>query len=133
MNQLSGKMRVVIVTGTSVGAGATVTSLRPEAGQVWIVLWATGEQNDGAVSSGWYFTDPETPAGANLFNIAALPANTPVAFGALAASAAPAGWGQGFKLNYSRYASFVFTASAAAKVCTIKALVLEYTNTEDDF
>lgn len=132
MNQLSGKARVVVVTGTSVGAGSTVTSLRPEAGQVWIVLWATGEQNDGNVSCSWFFTDPETPAGAALFSVS-LAANTPLAFGALAANAVPAGWGQGLKLNFSRYASFVFAASAAAKICTIKALVLEYTNTDDDF
>lgn len=132
MNQLSGKPRTIYAEVTSAGAGATIVHLRPEAGQVWILLWATGQQNDGNVSCGWYFTDPETPAGVALYSVT-LAANVPLAFGALAANAAPACWGQGMKLNYSRYASFLFTASAAAKIGAIRALVLEYTNTDDDF
>lgn len=128
MNTCRGRIKVKVVQTTSAGAGATVVNLRPaEQGTIWRVIWCTGEQADGAVSQGWYWTDPETPAGASLVSITGA-ANTPWPFCALddvAGTSLPTHLDGGLFVTYDRYISFVFTASAGAKVGTIKALVEE--------
>lgn len=126
---LNGMPRVKGLTAASVGAGNTTINLRPDSGKIWFVLgaWAYHAAG-GARNSAWYYTDPESPAGVAITPTISLAASTPLAFGALAASADSLMMG-GFWCTNEAYATFLWTASGAAEDGYVRAIVLEFSGT----
>ncbi|GAI69916.1 unnamed protein product [marine sediment metagenome] len=124
MNPLNGRMRVMGIEGTSEGAEATFVPLRPpNVGTQWEIIWVIGRQNDGAVSHGWYWYDPEHPVGALLY-VAVGALDTPLPLGALG-SELPNVSTNNWWATYDHYPSYYFQASAAGKKGTVLAIVIE--------
>lgn len=124
-----GKVRYIAVDTTSVGAGATVVNLQPSDGKQWRIMYAIAFHADvGAVNVGWYCTDPAA-SGSLTYPISLAP-NTMLPLGAIASAGAHQLLGP-LKCTVSRYYSFVFTASAAAKHGYIYAIVEEFVGVSD--
>lgn len=128
MNQLEGRTKVFYDSAASAGAEIVNIPLRPPGGELWHLLWAEGEQNDGNVNCGWKWVDPENPAGIQLFGLA-VAVNTPLAFGGMTASlqgpgAAPV------PITDTRYPMYFFTASGAAKTGVVVAVIVEQIGAE---
>lgn len=122
---LEGVSKLINLTVASVGAGATTINARPNPGCVWEVLFLKGTQDDGAVVQSWAFTDPD---GTNsICNHTTTAAWKWLHFGAVAENADTLPiWGGPLLFTYDRYATFSFTASAAAKNGYVIGLVREF-------
>lgn len=126
MDCLNALPRVKVVTGVSGGAGNVTLNLQPGAGKIWKILSAWAYQTSGgARNAAWYWTDPESPAGAQITPTIALNSEAPLALGALAASAVSLMKESTWATNTS-FPSFLFAASGAAENGFVDALVLEY-------
>jgi len=120
-----GKVRALLIQETSGAAGSTGVHLRPGSGVVYRVLYAIASHADvGARSCAWYLTDPEGAGIALTASISLDPAAV-LPITAIAAAGSPLALGE-LKATSARYYSFVFDASAGAKVGTIRAIVEEY-------
>jgi hypothetical protein len=127
-----GKVRVIATTFTSVGAGASTVPLRPDDGKEWEILYAIAYHGDAAgVLCDWVFTDPGSGGSVGLSGggISINP-NVVHPLGAIVAGG-PTQLLAPLKATRARYLGFVFTASAAGKVGTVRALVLEYAGLQD--
>lgn len=129
MSQLSGRIKVVSLTVPSGGAGTTYVAIRPpNEGVQWEIIWAIGQQNDGAVSHGWHWLDPENALGVELCAVVGA-ADVPLPLGALDSDLANVSMGPWWA-TYDRHPSYRFEASAAAKNGKITAIVIEYLGVE---
>ena len=122
---LDGVSRIINLSVTSVGAGATDLDLRPSAGMLWEVLFAVGTQNDGGVPCGWYMTDPDAVD----YTVSEGTATGPWTVWYLGGHAENAAMGALMApvvLTFNRYLTFRFTASAGGKTGYVRALVKEF-------
>lgn len=120
-----GKTRGVSVTAVSSGAGSTVVNLRPPAGKLWKVLYARGTQDDGAVTMGWNFIDPDGTVAVGAMTALGAWSNCILGAGGENANG-PMPWMGAPWSTYNRYFQYHFTASAAAKNGYVYAVVEEY-------
>ena len=128
----AGKPRVLALSFTATGAGASSVDLRPGDGKQWEILYAVGFHGDAAaVTCDWVFADPDSGgaqglsgAGISLNPLTMQPLGGVVAGGATQCLSP-------IKATRGRYPSFVFVASAIGKIGYIRALVLEYQGTLD--
>lgn len=131
MSQCDGRMKLVVKTTTSTGAGLTTVAFQPDAGKEWEILWLVGSQADGAVAVGWWWNDPE--GGGQLMHTITGALNTKWMFGAFDDEVTgPIPWGPVFA-NAVRYPSYTFVASAISKVGTVTGLVIERVGVGADF
>lgn len=129
MDSLNGHVRAVYVTESSVGAGATMVNLRPDAGKIWKILACNGYQaSGGARNCAWYITDPENPGGLNHSGTISLASSQRLALGAVAAAVSPL-VNEALWATNGHYFTFLWTASGAAEAAVIMAEVIEYTGT----
>jgi len=122
-----GKVRVISATFTAVGAGASQVDLRPADGKQWEILYAVAYHADAAaVVCDWVFSDVDSGGAVGLAG-GGISINPSVIhpLGAIV-SGGPTQCLGPIKSTRGRYPSFVFVASAAGKVGTIRAIVLEY-------
>lgn len=122
---LEGATRFITATTASAGAGQTIVNLQPAAGCVWEIIWAWAFQDDGAVWHEWQGVDPDTTM--TLTGVIASGANDALPLGPIIGGGddpnylvAP------MVVTYNRYVRYWFTASAAAKNGTLRAVVREY-------
>ncbi len=128
MNPLEGQVKVIYVTADSSGAGITEVPLCPSDNELWYLLWALGQQNDGDVICAWKWNDVKNPGGIQLFaeNVSA---NRPFAFGGFVESQQGPGSAP-VEITHQRYPSYIFDASAVGKTAVIVALVVEQIGVE---
>ncbi len=110
--------------GTSGDAGVMLIPMRPSDASIqWEIIWAIGKQNDGAVSHGWYWFDPEHPVGALLYLIPGA-LDIPLPLGAMG-SDLPNVSTDNWWATSDDYPAYYFQASAAGKKGTVLAIVIE--------
>ncbi len=129
MAPLNGRMRVVERDTVSTGAFTTGVPIKPLGEDVeWEIIWAIGKQNDGVVSHGWHWYEPETPAGAELYaTVGAL--NVPIPLGAMSNGGPNVSMGPWWA-TWNRFPSYRFEASGAGKTGKILAIVIEHVGVE---
>jgi len=128
----NGKVRVISVSTTSAGAGATTVALRPPENKQWTILYAVAYHADAAgVVCDWVFQDPDSGGNVGLSGggITINPAVMQPLGGVI--SGGNSNFLGPVKATYTRYPSFVFVASAVNKVGYVRAVVLEYTGLLD--
>lgn len=131
MPKISGALTVKLASGNSVGAGDTAVPFRPSAeGIIWECFFLYGHQNDGAVVQAWHWIDPATPAGTEISQMTATATFKSAIFGANTEQAVSTPVAMPIIITYTSYPVFHFTASAAAKTGTVRALVIEHFGTE---
>jgi len=125
MSHLNGRMRVIEYDATSEAALPTYVPLRPlGVGIEWEIIWAIGQQADGAVVHGWRWYDPENPAGVDLYQVTGA-LDIPLPLGAMD-SDLPNVSMRSWWATERRYPSYRFEASAADKVGKVIAIVIEH-------
>ncbi len=131
MDRLNGRIIPKVFTGVSVGAATVYVPLRPRVnGTEWDILFAWGSQNDGAVLCSWGFVSPEAPGGVILTSLTASGANINWDIFAYAEKT-PSAARLPLFATWDRYPQFAFVASAAGKIGTVAALVIERIGIED--
>ena len=121
---------MIVKSATSAGAANTDVPFRPEAGELWEVIWIVGYNDDGVAWAYWLWTDDvvtasefsrrqsaasydQLPLGANVMQTGVQPLAGPL-------------W-----VTYKSYPTYRWVASAGAKVGTVKALVRRYLGMEE--
>ncbi|GAI70084.1 unnamed protein product [marine sediment metagenome] len=129
MSEPQGRTTVFYRASVSIAPAEVVeVQLRPPNMELWHVVWAEGQQDDGDVMCGWKWYDPQNPAGVQL-HVTSVSANLPLPFGALA----PSEQGPGaisLPITNSRYPAYFFVASGATKTGVVVAIIVEQVGAE---
>ncbi len=124
MSVPNARVRLKVVTAASAGAANTDVAFRPEAGEIWEVIWLMGYNDDGVAWAYWLWTDDvvtasemtrkQSAASYDYLNIGNNTMNQgPGLIGPL--------W-----VTYTSYPTYRWTASAGAKNGTVKGLIRVY-------
>ena len=123
------RLRLKTTTAASAGAANTDVPFRPQAGEIWEVVWIIGYNDDGIAWAYWLWTDDVVTA-SEMTRKQSAASYDYLPLGINAMNGGP-GLVAPLWVTYTSFPTYRWTASAGAKTGTVKALVRVYSGQDE--